>query len=439
MADDLGWGDPGFNGNTVIQTPNLDDMAKSGLRFTRFYSGAPVCSPTRGSCLTGRHPYRYGVFFANVGHMRKQEITLAEALKTQGYTTGHFGKWHLGTLDPNFSGKGPKRKPKENFSTPGMNGFDEWFSTEYAVPTWDPQSMGFGENCPYYHNGEKMTSELKGDDSKIIMDRALPFIENAVNSNQPFFTVVWFHAPHAPVVAGPEFRKLYSDYSEGEQHYYGCITALDRQVGRLRKKLQDWGVSENTMVWFCSDNGPEGDDGTQNRHRGSAGPFRGRKRSLFEGGIRVPALLEWPSQIKAGQTTDIACSTSDYFPTILEILGFKMKGQPTPIDGTSLVPLLKGQMQKRPIPIAFETRGEWGSRHSRGSASMALIDNQYKLLTDMDKNSDQDMLIDLLKDPKESTNLANEKPDILKSMKQDLKKWQQSCQKSLAGQDYTDD
>ena len=138
MADDMGWGDPGFNGNKIIKTGNLDAMAKAAMRFTRFYSGAPVCSPTRGSCLTGRHPYRYGIFSANVGHIRRKEITLAEALKTQGYTTGHFGKWHLGTLLPDYSGKGPRRKPKENYMTPAMSGFDEWFSTEYAVATWDP-------------------------------------------------------------------------------------------------------------------------------------------------------------------------------------------------------------------------------------------------------------------------------------------------------------
>ena len=109
MTDDQGWGDTGYNGHPVLKTPNLDRMAAEGLRFDRFYSGAPVCSPTRGSCLTGRHPYRYGVFFANVGHVRPEEITLAEALKTQGYATGHFGKWHLGTLLPDYSGKGPRR------------------------------------------------------------------------------------------------------------------------------------------------------------------------------------------------------------------------------------------------------------------------------------------------------------------------------------------
>ena len=127
MADDQGWGDTGYNGHPYLKTPNLDALSGAGLRFDRFYSGAPVCSPTRGSALTGRHPFRYGIYFANTGHMKKEEVTLAEALKTQGYATGHFGKWHLGTLSPTYSGK-KNRQPEKHYSTPGHNGFDEWLS-----------------------------------------------------------------------------------------------------------------------------------------------------------------------------------------------------------------------------------------------------------------------------------------------------------------------
>ena len=431
MADDMGWGDPGFNGNTIIKTPNLDTMAKAAMRFTRFYSGAPVCSPTRGSCLTGRHPYRYGIFSANVGHIRRKEITLAEALKTQGYTTGHFGKWHLGTLLPDYSGKGPRRKPKENYMTPAMSGFDEWFSTEYAVATWDPynpvvfhgKKKEYDVRALYWHNGKNITEGLKGDDSRIIMDRAVPFIHKAAKNKKPFLAVIWFHAPHAPVVAGPEYKKMYSQYSEDEQHYYGCITALDEQVGRLRSRLRELGIANNTMFWFCSDNGPEGKDGKQGRTRGSAGPFRGRKRSLLEGGVRVPALLEWPDRIKAGQITDIPCSTSDYFPTVLDVLGFKMKGQPQPIDGVSLLPLIYGKMVRRPVPIGFESKNQ-----------VSLTDNRYKIYSS-DKGETY-MLFDLLEDPGETKDLAAEKPQILQSMKATLVKWRKSCQDSLAGKDY---
>lgn len=429
MADDMGWGDPGFNGNSVIKTPNLDAMAEAGLRFTRFYSAAPVCSPTRGSCLTGRHPYRYGITFANVGHIRRQEITLAEALKTQGYTTGHFGKWHLGTLLPDYSGKGPKRRPEANYMTPAMSGFDEWFSTEYAVATWNPYDPAnvhgkkFDVRSLYWHNGRNVTEKLEGDDSRIIMDRAVPFIRKAAKNNKPFFAVVWFHAPHAPVVGGPEYRKMYSKYSEGQQHYYGCITALDEQMGRLRRQLRELGIADNTMLWFCSDNGPEGRDGKSGRHRGSAGPLRGRKRSLFEGGVRVPALLEWPSRIKGGWVTDVPCCTSDYYPTVLDLLGVKMKDQPKPIDGVSLLPLIQGKMTKRSSPIGFES-----------ASQVSLTDNRYKIYS---RNKGKTyMLFDLIEDPGEKNDLASEKPKILKSMEATLQKWRKSCADSLTGTDY---
>ena len=427
MADDLGWGDTGFNGNSVIKTPNLDAAAKAGLVFRRFYSGAPVCSPTRGSCLTGRHPYRYGIFFANIGHMRKDEITLAEALKTQGYATGHFGKWHLGTLTKTEKDSNRGAKGVKDYSPPWENGFDVCFSTEAKVPTWDPMTdpetkKPYGT---YYwrQDGAKVTENLEGDDSRVIMDRAVPFIRNTATKGKPFLAVIWFHTPHLPVVTGPEYRKPYSQYSEDEQHYYGCITAMDEQVGRLRAELRALGVADNTMLWFCSDNGPEGKDGKSGRSRGSAGPFRGRKRSLFEGGVRVPSLLEWPAQVEAGRTTDIPCSTCDYFPTVLGTLGFTMKGQPEPIDGVSLLPLIEGKMTKRSAPIGFES-----------SKQVSLTDNRYKIYSkDGGRNF---MLFDLLEDPAESRDIAAEKPQILQSMKAALATWQQSCKNSLAGKDY---
>ncbi|MBC8469238.1 MAG: sulfatase-like hydrolase/transferase [Planctomycetes bacterium] len=428
MADDMGWGDPGFNGNKIIKTVNLDAMAKAGMRFTRFYSGAPVCSPTRGSCLTGRHPYRYGIFFANTGHMPKEEITLAEALKTQGYTTGHFGKWHLGTLttkEKDSNRGGPKGA--KHYSPPWKNGFDVCFSTEAKVPTWNPMENP-DTNKPYgtyywIQDSTKVTENLQGDDSRVIMDRVVPFIQNAADKSEPFFAVIWFHAPHLPVLTGPQYRKIYSQYTEDEQHYYGCITALDGQIGRLRTQLRELGIADNTMFWFCSDNGPEGKNDKQGRTRGSAGPFRGRKRSLLEGGVRVPGLLEWPARIKAGQVTDIPCSTSDYFPTVMDILGFEIKGRPEPVDGISLLPLINGKMKRRPMPIGFESANQ-----------LSLTDNQYKIYSS-DKGKTF-MLFDLTEDPGETKDLAAKKPQILKSMKTMLIKWRKSCQDSLAGKDY---
>jgi arylsulfatase A-like enzyme len=244
-----------------------------------------------------------------------------------------------------------------------------------------------------------------------------------VNNRKPFFTVVWFHTPHLPVLTGPEYRKIYSQYSEDQQHYYGCITAMDEQIGRLRSELQKLKISDDTMIWFCSDNGPEGKDSNSGRTRGSAGPFRGRKRSLLEGGVRVPGLLEWPARIAAGQVTNLPCSTSDYFPTVMDALGYKVKGQPKPIDGISLLPLIEGKMTKRPMPIGFESKKQ-----------VSLTDNRYKIYSN--DNGKTYMLFDLLEDPGENNNLAVEKTEILRAMKKKLETWRVSCKNSLAGKDY---
>jgi len=176
-----------FNGNPIIQTPNLDRLAVSGIRFSRFYAGGPVCSPTRGTYLTGRHYFRYGITHANRGHLPAQEITLARVLKSHGYTTGHFGKWHLGTLAPNYSGK-PNRALARN----------------YAVPNWDPtvgidndnQRLDSSWASPYYENGQLATEDLDGCDSRVLMDLATLFIKKAAANDQPFFSTIWFHAPH---------------------------------------------------------------------------------------------------------------------------------------------------------------------------------------------------------------------------------------------------
>lgn len=446
MADDLGWGDTGFNGNTTIRTPNLDDMARSGLRFTRFYAASPVCSPTRGSSLTGRHPFRYGITFANEGHMKKEEVTLAEALKPLGYTSGHFGKWHLGTLSKTDPARPGRKDPLEHYSTPADNGFDEWFSTEYAVRTWDPgETTVRTENAQgkqstfqasrYYHNGRAVTENLQGDDSRVIMDRAIPFIERAARSTTPFLAVIWFHAPHAPVMAGPEYQAMYKEHSEGEQHYYGCITALDEQMGRLRRTLKQLGVASNTMLWFASDNGPEGMTATEGRNRGSAGPFRGRKRSLFEGGVRVPALLEWPGVTKAGSTTDVACCTLDYFPTVMAVTGAVVPAQPKPLDGIDLSRIVQGRIKQRKQWLAFQTSTDGGAAGRHGSPRLAIMDDRYKLLSDLEENS-PDLLFDLQADPGEKNNLASAEAGRVTKMKHTLLKWRESCQASASGHDY---
>jgi len=425
MADDMGWGDAGYQGHPFLRTPNLDAMAGEGLRFNRFYSGAPVCSPTRGSAMTGRHPYRYGITFANVGHMRPPEITLAEMLKEYGYTTGHFGKWHLGTLTTEIRDSNRGRPGDHtHFAPPWEHGFDVCFSTEAKVPTYNPMKTP-GSDQPYgtYYwktDGTRETENLEGDDSRIIMDRVIPFIREAAARKQPFLAVVWFHAPHLPVVAGPEHRALYEDNPRAHPDYHGCITALDEQLGRLREELRRLGVAENTMLWFCSDNGPEGRSG---KAPGSAGPLRGRKRDLFEGGIRVPGILVWPARITKPRVTDVPCCTSDYLPTVLEVLGQQPQKHPLPLDGVSLLPLIEGRMEERPRPIGFQSGGQ-----------LALVDNRYKLIRR--RANEPFMLFDLKEDPGEQTDLAGQLPEVLERMKQTVLAWQASCARSAAGADY---
>ena len=265
MADDLGWGDVGFNGNKVIQTPNLDNLSSEGVIFNRFYSGCAVSSPTRASVLTGRNPFRTGIFHANVGILRPEEVTLPELLQQQGYRTGHFGKWHLGTLT--YKEKDANRGKPGNtalYNIPAEHGYIESFVTESKVPTCDPmvkpikcdgrfwdyivdKNASISYNTHYWkHNGDKETLNLSGDDSKIIMDRVLPFIEESNIADRPFFSVIWFHTPHLPCVASPEFADMYKNLSLPERNYYGCISAMDYQVGRLVKFLKDNNIYDNT-------------------------------------------------------------------------------------------------------------------------------------------------------------------------------------------------
>ena len=439
MADDQGWGDTGYNGHPFLQTPHLDAMSRAGIRFNRFYAGAPVCSPTRGSALTGRHPFRYGVNSANSGHIRAPEITLAEMLKQRGYATGHFGKWHLGTLtNDQEDGRRGGRRP-EHYAPPWEHGFDQCFSAEVQMPTWNPMENQAFPSKYWTAEGEYATENLSGDDSRVIMDRAIPFIRQAAAAQTPFFAVIWFHAPHRPVVAGPRHREMYARFSEAEQHYYGCITALDEQVGRLRAELRKLEVADDTMLFYCSDNGPEGRAPHGKVDRGSSGGLRGRKRSLFEGGLRVPGILEWPRRVAAGRVTNMPASTCDYFSTIAAALGEDAPAGRRPIDGVSLLPLIDGDTGRRGRPIAFQCpdAGEKGKHSRLGSPDHALIGDRYKLLSYLDeKREGQDMLFDISLDPGERHDLAGELPDMAARMKQYLLDWDASCARSAEGADY---
>lgn len=443
MVDDLGWGDVGFNGNTKIKTPNLDKLASKGFRLSRFYSAAPVCSPTRASCLTGRNPNRMGIPGANTGHMLKEEITLPEVLKGMGYKTGHFGKWHLGTLTIQIKDAN-RGKPGDstNYSLPGMHGYDVYFCTESKVPTYDPLikpkvfDTAIGESLRYgwaaalenqkeveaygtwYWSGveERKLDEMEGENTQIIMNQVLKFLN--AEQDAPFFTSIWPHTPHLPVVASKKYRDMYEGYSHVEQLYYGSITAMDEQIGRLWEYLEKVGKAKNTMIWFCSDNGPE------NRTPGSAGPFRGRKRSLYEGGLRVPAFMLWTEKFSGGQEVDVPMYTSDYLPTILDLLEVEEEIHTYPLDGISMRYVFEGKKKSRHQGMGF--------MHRNGAKSW--VNQQYKLISPK-KNAPFE-LYDLLADPSEEHDLATQDLEILASMKSELEEWLGAIEKSNRGEDY---
>ena len=426
MADDQGWGDMAYNGHPVLKTPNFDAMAASALRFDRFYAAAPVCSPTRGSVMT----------------LRPQEITIAEALKTAGYVTGHFGKWHLGSVR------------KGSPVNPGASGFDEWFS-----------APNFFDNDPILSR-EGIAVQTKGESSMVTVDAAMEFIEKHSGGPRPFLAVVWFGSPHGPHQAIEEDRAIYADQQKNFQHFYGEITGMDRAFGTLRRKLQTLGIDNNTILWYCSDNGGLPKVGTTGG--------RANKGKVYEGGLRVPAILEWPARIPNPRATEVPCNTSDIYPTLLEITGVRMKNQP-PLDGISLVPLIDSKMKTRPKPMGFwdhPTKGistpshKWMSellevqkagRQSSETFRLRLDAGEISKQYPMDsfpghtawldwpwklhrihskKDNVKFELYNLADDPAEKNNLITQNTDRVNSMKSQLQAWLTSVVHSLNGRDY---
>lgn len=440
MSDDQGYGDVSYGGHPYIQTPHLDQMVNDGIEFTRFYAASPVCSPTRASVLTGRNPERFGVCYANCGHLKKDEISLPEMLKELGYATGHFGKWHLGTLTKDVieSNRGGRIAYENDYSPPWENGYDTSFVTESKVPTWNPMvtpassAMDVGdrkEGTPFGTNywigpGEIVKDNLQGDDSRIIMDRVIPFIDKAVNNQHPFLSVIWFHTPHLPTLTGDKYKGLYEGLDEDQKNYYGSITAMDEQIGRLRGYLKELNIEDNTIIFFASDNGPAGKTPIK-RHIGITKGLDGRKFSLKEGGIRVPGILVWPGKIPKGKVVNTPVYTSDYFSSIASILDIDITKYQRPYDGANIFDFVKDGkkylLEDRYLQFLVE-----------GQA--ALIGTRYKIYRE---NSDSDWeLFDLLYDPSESKNIAKEKPELVENLKQKWDTWKVSVDHSAKGNDY---
>ena len=343
MGDDHGWEETGYNGHPHVKTPVLDEMAATGFRFDRFYSGHPSCSPTRASFLTGRHPNRKGTF-APGWSLRPQETTIAHLLHKAGYRCGHFGKWHLGPV---------KAASPTN---PGAMGFDEWLSHD-----------NFFELNPSLSRNGGAPEVIQGESSEIVIREAIRFIDGARTKGQPSFTVVWFGSPHEPYSGLPEDLALYDDLpakydkkvkltsnetggqvtrplGEVLRERYAEITAMDRAIGMLRKHLAESGMRDDTFVFYCGDNGTSGDASL-------ACPYRGVKGQVYEGGVLVPGLIEWPSHIPKPRNTRVRASTSDLLPTLCSLTGQPLPDRP--LDGIDLMPLIEGKSMERANPLFF--------------------------------------------------------------------------------------
>lgn len=435
MADDQGWGDVGYNGHPFVQTPQLDAMAEAGHVFDRFYAAAPVCSPTRASVFTARSPLRTRVL-AWGHYLHPKEETLASTLRKAGYVTGMFGKFHIGSAQP------------DSPCNPGAMGFDEW-----------KVALNFFDNDPYLSN-QGVVEPRKGKGTAILMDDTLEFLTNHHGEEKPMFAVVWFPSPHDPHREVPDGPALY----EGKKHagYYREITLLDQQVGRLRAHLRELGIENNTIVWYCSDNG-----GLVSETAGG----RDKKGSIYEGGLRVPGIIEWPAKNFVGRSS-VPATTCDIYPTLMELAGIEWSPK-HPIDGQNLSRVIAAKAVAREAPVGFwktggkgvSTRSDqllielyqkqqqggprphlpqrmtggvyemppWPADYAKGHA--AWLDWPWKLHR---IKGDVYELYDLRQDPQERKNLAGDadQAERFKSMKAQLTEWMASVTASYNGKDY---
>lgn len=365
LCDDLGYGDIECYGHPHIKTPHLNNLAKEGVRFTNFYSAAPVCSPSRVGLLTGRSPNRAGVYDFIPGgrniYMRSSEITIAQLLKKAGYATCMSGKWHC---NGKFN--------SDSQPQPDAAGFDHWFGTQNnASPSHENP-----EN--FVRNGEKV-GPLEGYSCQLVVDEAVSWLKGQQKKTpeQPFFMYVAFHEPHEPIASPKELVEQYSPMSnhENEAKYFANVANVDIAVGRLLAALKELKVDENTLVVFTSDNGPE----TLNRYRraknsfGRATPLRGMKLWTTDAGFRVAGIMRWPGKIKAGQVVDHPVSSLDFLPTFCEIAG-TLPPADLELDGTNFLPALENKAINRTKPLL------WIFYNALNERRVAMRDGDWKVL-----------------------------------------------------------
>ena len=326
LADDMGYGDVNFIGNAT-KTPNLDRLAADGVFFNNFYSAAPNCSPSRVGLLTGKAPEKTGMYSYRPAnhpmHLPDEESTIAELLKTKGYQTAHFGKWHLGALP---------HDPKLNHPQPGQQGFDYSLGTEMNAR---PSHLNPNN---FVRNG-KPVGVIEGYACQIVAKEGIEWLSRR-NEKEPFFAYFAFHEPHSVVASPKELVDKYSDLPKKDAEYLANIDNLDLAIGKILNYLTKNNLMENTMIMFSSDNGSY-------RVRSNGG-LRAGKSSLYDGGIHVPGIVRWNGITNENKIIETPAGFVDIVPTLCELLEIDPPGS---LDGTSILPLLKGKPFKRTNPL----------------------------------------------------------------------------------------
>ncbi|MEP3479825.1 MAG: sulfatase-like hydrolase/transferase [Fuerstiella sp.] len=396
LADDMGRGDSPMYGHDLIQTPNLDKLASQGVKLTQCYAACAVCSPSRSAILTGRTPYRNGVWRHLSGngpaYLRTSEITYPELLQKAGYETCHVGKWHLNS-------KQMFNHPE--FPQPGDHGYDYWLYTHNNA------SPSHKNPDNFVRNGQDV-GKMEGYSAILVAEEAQRWLKDIRDQSKPFALSVWVHEPHKPIATDDRFKNLYGKHRNGT--YMGNITQLDHALGMVMDALDEQGVSDDTLLIFTSDNGPEGKGGTTG---GSTGGLRGRKRADYEGGIRVPGVVRWPGHIKPGSVSDVPVIGSDIFATVLDVCGIPLPTDRV-IDGTSMVPAFSGKPVDRKVPMF------WRTHVSGPDDRVAMRIGDWKIIGDETLKKFQ--LYEIQKDWKETTDLASVNPQKTEEMKKILVK-----------------
>jgi len=442
LADDLGYGDLGVYGHTIVKTPNIDKLAQEGVRFSQYYAPAPLCSPSRAGLLTGRTPFRTGIRSwiptnKNIA-LGRNEKTIASYLKDQGYDTAMMGKWHLN------AGVDRHDQPQAEDA-----GFDYTLVNAAGFVTSDlDKAKERPRNGVVYPNGFYRNGKALGTVNQIsgefVSQEAINWL-NDKKDNKPFFMYVAFTEVHTPLASPKKYLEFYKNYmSEYEkQHpdmfyadwadkpyrgpgeYYANISYMDEQVGKVLAKIKSMGQEDNTIVIFTSDNGPvtrEARKWYELNMAGETDGLRGRKDNLWEGGIRVPAIIKYGQHLHAGTVTDTPVSGLDILPTLAELTHFNL---PTDriIDGESIVPVLEGQTMSRQQPLLFAIDMPF---QDDPTDMWALRDGDWKMI--FDRNSKPKYLYNLKLDRGETMNQLGKQPALEQKMIAALARYQSSIE-----------